>query len=278
MFSFNRLPGQRRQIAVIEPSAVWRHWIDRVVRPTPDVDLAIFESVRSLWLALGPRPADLVILAYRMPGFDTYAWINDNRRRAASASACRIVALVNPIDMVGSSMAKLAGADGVYRRGADEQALRVDLAAWAGAAAVQHDPGPGWQEAVPLFDPRAVVVSKLLESQRRVVFNFLDALPRDIELLRSWFGNSGAHAADELAAFARYCLQAGAMRAGEYAELLAARVQAGRGLRDELMLEQFRILDQTTREMVAWLLKGDRSDQSVCTWVGRPSSNRPVSS
>jgi hypothetical protein len=60
--------------------------------------------------------------------------------------------------------------------------------------------------------------------------------------------------------------------------LLAARVQAGRGLRDELMREQFRILDQTTREMVAWLLKGDRSDQSVCTWVGRPSSNRPVSS
>jgi len=44
MYSFNRLPGERRQIAVIEPSAVWRHWIDRVVRPTPDVDLAIFEG------------------------------------------------------------------------------------------------------------------------------------------------------------------------------------------------------------------------------------------
>lgn len=277
MISFSRLPGQRRQIAIIEPSAVWRHWIDRIVRPTPDVDLAIFESVRSLWLALGPRPADLVILSYRLPGFDTYAWIND-RRRAASASACRIVALVNPIDMVGSSMAKLAGADGVYRRGADEHALRVDLAAWSGATVVQHDPGPGWQEAVPLFDPRAVVVSELLESQRRVVFNFLDALPRDIELLRSWFGNSGVRAADELAAFARYCLQAGAMRAGEYAELLAARVQAGRGLRDELMLEQLRILDQTTGEMAAWLLEGYRPDQSVCTWVGRPSSNRPVSS
>ncbi len=277
MISFSRLPGQRRQIAIIEPSAVWRHWIDRIVRPTPDVDLAIFESVRSLWLALGPRPADLVILSYRLPGFDTYAWIND-RRRAASASACRIVALVNHIDMVGASMAKLAGADGVYRRGADEHALRVDLAAWSGAAVVQHDPGPGWQEAVPLFDPRAVVVSELLESQRRVVFNFLDALPRDIELLRSWFGNSGVRAADELAAFARYCLQAGAMRAGEYAELLAARVQAGRGLRDELMLEQLRILDQTTGEMAAWLLEGYRPDQSVCTWVGRPSSNRPVSS
>ena len=277
MISFSRLPGQRRQIVIIEPSAVWRHWIDRIVRPTPDVDLAIFESVRSLWLALGPRPADLVILSYRLPGFDTYAWIND-RRRAASASACRIVALVNHIDMVGASMAKLAGADGVYRRGADEHALRVDLAAWSGAAVVQHDPGPGWQEAVPLFDPRAVVVSELLESQRRVVFNFLDALPRDIELLRSWFGNSGVRAADELAAFARYCLQAGAMRAGEYAELLAARVQAGRGLRDELMLEQLRILDQTTGEMAAWLLEGYRPDQSVCTWVGRPSSNRPVSS
>ena len=93
MISFNRLPSRRRQIAIIESSAVWRHWIDRIVRPTPDVDLAIFESVRSLWLALGPRPADLVILSYRLPGFDTYAWIND-RRRAASASACRIVALV----------------------------------------------------------------------------------------------------------------------------------------------------------------------------------------
>ena len=55
-------------------------------------------------------------------------------------------------------------------------------------------------------------------------------------------------------------------------------MQAGRGLRDELMLEQLRILDQTTSEMVAWLLEVDRPDQSVCTWVGRPSSNRPVSS
>jgi len=274
MISFSRLPGQRRQIAIIEPSAVWRHWIDRIVRPTPDVDLAIFESVRSLWLALGPRPADLVILAYRLPGFDTYAWIND-RRRAAGASACRIVALVNHIDMVGASMAKLAGADGVYRRGADEQALRVDLAAWAGAATVQHDPGPGWQEAVPLFDPQAVVVSELLESRRRVVFNFLDALPRDIELLRSWFGNSGARAADELAAFARYCLQAGAMRAGEYAELLAARVQAGRGLRDELMREQFRILDQTTSEMVAWLLKGDRCVRECAPGSADPAAIGP---
>lgn len=257
MSSNHRALQLRRQLVIFEPSAVWRHWLERLALRAPGIDLAFLSSADKLQQSLASIRPDLIVLAYRLPGVDTYSWIGE-LRRACGAPAYRVVALVSQVDTVGASLARLAGADAVYRKGADEQALGDDLVAWAGSAPRPVGPGPGWQEAVPLFDPLAVVVSEPAEWQQRVVYHFLADLPDKIGLLRSLLDAPAWQVVGEIELFAGECRDAGALRACEYAELLAARVRAGRGLPSVLMAEQFRILDQTTREIVEWLLESER--------------------
>lgn len=257
----------KRIIVIADRSAFWRRWVPSALAAPAGVEVLVLDSVSAVLAALRLHKVELLIVELRLgepDGCGGFAWISALRHAVGPAPA-RVVATISGLDRTGDSLARLAGADLVYRKGQDKVQLRQALSAWALQVAQplpgKRSPMASWHEALPVFEPLSIGMQgrALADQPRRITFEFLAMLKENLQILQRVCATQDRLASLVLSEFASECRVSGALRAGGYAERMAAELAAGQALDPESVLSLFRLLVDTSRAMGLWLLELDRA-------------------
>jgi len=246
-------------VAILEPAESWRTWLHATAARTPGATVLLYDSGQALLTSLQWVRPDVIVTSLRLPHVDGFSWLRSLRQNV-HGSAARLLVTVAATDHGGLSMARLAGADRVFRKVVDSEALRDELERLSGLQEGDLLLRPLQpllpQVRQPLFDRHAVPEPLLGDGLkcRLAVFAFLDELVRHHLDLPALYAMPSALAACALVRFAMSCRRVGALRAAHYSELMLASLRDG-GLQRSLLGECSQVLADTRRDLVAWLLE-----------------------
>ena len=247
------------RVAIFEPADSWCHWLQQAL--PAHVDAQVFSSAQALLTALQAERFDLLVVAFRPRDTDGFAWLRALRASPGGAQ-CWLIACIGAGDVLGASLARLAGASEVYCKVVDAHALaqargqRLPPPVPALGLARPRPP----TALAPMFDPSAMHdwVSGQVIDQHFVAFTFLAAMVDHVDLLTSLYGMPVALALLPLESFSMAARFAGALRLAEYTELVYAELHAGGQLHPELRGEYVGVIAETGREIATWLLERPR--------------------
>ncbi len=245
------------RVAIFEPAESWCHWLQQAV-PAHAV-AQVFGSAQALLAALQTERFDVLVVTFRPRDIDGYAWLQALRASPGGAAAW-LIACVGAGDVLGTTLARMAGASEVYCKVVDARALAQALATrLQPPAAVSRPPPPRLPPpaAVPLFDPSAMHewVSGEVIDERFVAFSFIAAMVDHVDLLPGLYGMPVAVVLLPLEAFAMAARFAGALRLADYTDLVQRELHAGGQLHPELQGEYVGLIAETGREIATWLLE-----------------------
>jgi CheY-like chemotaxis protein len=254
-------PMQR--VAIFEPAEAWRHWLMRELAAAPRRVTHVFDSVQALITALHVEQIDLLLVPFRVHHLDGTGWLQSLRASPGCAPA-RLIAFVAGDDLRGASLARLAGADQVFRKVIDAPQVAAALhraLGTQGAPTLLPSVSPTPQHsswAPPLFDPSAFGGGGLPNrlDGRTLVFEFLTTMACHAEAMDQLYSLPPAQAQHALEAFAVAACQAGAWRVAQHAELMVTVLVMGGQLHPALAGAFGALLADTERELAIWLLEG----------------------
>ena len=246
-----------RRVAIFEPAESWCHWLQQAV--PGHAGAQVFASAQALLAALQTERFDLLIVTFRPRDIDGFAWLQALRASPGGA-ACWLIACIGAGDVLGATLARMAGASEVYCKVVDALAMSQALAARL------QPPAPGLRQPpprlpppvpAPLFDPAAMHewVSGQVIDERFVAFSFIAAMVDHVDLLPGLYGMPVAIVLLPLEAFAMAARFAGALRLADYTDLVQRELHAGGQLHPELQGEYVGLIAETGREIATWLLE-----------------------
>ena len=256
--------GPVQRVAIFEPADAWRHWLTQVLARLPACVTRAFGSAQALVTALHVEPVDLLLVPFRVRHLDGTGWLQSLRASPAGAQA-RLVAFVGSDDLRGVSLARMAGADQVFRKVVDARQVAAALHRAMGPELAPAVPRPAWQRpqdpprVTPLFDSTALVGGEALPDaleRRTRVFGFLMTMACHAEALDQLYNLPPAEAQHALEAFAEAASQVGAWRLAQHVDLMVTVLMLGGRLHPGLAGAFAALLADTERELAIWLLEG----------------------
>lgn len=240
------------ELFIAESSVRWQAWVQCHMPSNKDLVAHCFTHGSQLAAALVQRQPAALVLDMRLPGMEPYTWISA-LRAGPWVRPLPLLLLVQRDDTRAGSLARLAGAHDIFRKGIDGDALRTTLQ--------RVLPGKVWlvpprtaHQSLTVFEPPAQGGAQVGQPAEQVVGDFLEALPVNIRLLAELPHCEPALANTVFTELAAECQAAGALAAGQCLQRLADRACKGHSVSAKDIDQLRQTLDAATSSMRSWLL------------------------
>ena len=244
------------ELFIADSSTRWQAWVQCHLPTGKELVTRCFTQAAQLAAALVRQQPAALVLDMRLAGMEPYTWIT-TLRAGPWQRPLPLLLLVHPDDAPAMSLARLAGANEIFRKGNDGAAL---------CAALQRAiPGKVWlvpqraeRQTSVAFEPPAQGNLAVSLPAERVVGDFLAALPVNMRLLAELpnFEPSLAHTV--LSELAAECQAAGAPAAGECLKQLVDQARKGYKVSGTDIDRLRQKLNAASALMQSWLLEQKR--------------------
>jgi len=239
------------ELFIAESSIQWQTWVRGHLPADQGLVTRCFSQGADLAAALTRRPPSALVLDVRLAGWDPFTWVTA-LRAGPWRRPLPLLLLAQPHDDSAASLARLAGAEAVFRKGVDGDALRAALQR-VFTGRVWLVPPRAAQQPPAAFQPPALGSLSVDARAGQVVNDFLGTLPVNVRLLAELPGWVPELAGAALTEMAAECQAAGALAAAQCLRGLADRTCKGLKLSATDIDRSLQHLDAAAASMQAWL-------------------------